>query len=285
MPQIHSLGKGVLMQDLCFTTYVHGWYQDFIPTFIFSALHEFPQHFVKIFVHDKLSESNQIALDLVSKFNPSFSVVEQYSGVDCTNIEHLPVIRYLLPQYEFEDFKYIYFGDVDFIIVNEHDDDFVSYYVNHCNHTKLPFSNAVTHDNNKHRMTGLHFVETTSYYNKMEPQISDVIHGNEFSKSIKKSFSFDEEILYYMTNKVFDISPLEGYTRPHNGVHLGYSRLRPTGHSYAEKTKLKDWKKHIGKINKITQHPVFKQIMPLVQGPAKKIFERVFHVLYRPIFL
>lgn len=271
------------MNELCFTTYVYGWYKDFIPIYIFSILHEFPQHFVKIYIHEELNYKQKQAIDLVSRFNSSFSVIA--SKFKWPHIKHLAAVRYLMPREEFSDFRYVYFGDVDFILVNEHNDNFINYYRNHCKRIGLPFSNAITHDNNKNRMTGLHFIETDPYYDRMEPQIADVVQGNEFSVKIQDSFSFDEEILYYMADRTFGLRPLEGYTRPHNGVHLGYSRERPTGHSYAHKTKLKDWKANIGKINSIVRHPVFKELQQLMDSPAKDVLQRVLHILHCPIFL
>lgn len=273
------------MRSLCFTTYVHGWYQDFIPIYIFSILHQFPNYFVKIFTHEKLTVNNSAALDLVKSFNSSFKIVERYQGVDCTNIKHLPAVRYLLPKSEFSGFDYVYFGDVDFIVTNEHNDDFVTYYKKQCDYTNLPFSNAITHDNNKHRMTGLHFIETKPYYERIEPEIQNIIDGDPFALSIIDSFSFDEEVLYYMNSRVFDLSSLEGYTRPHNGVHLGYCRERADGHSYSGKTKLKDWNQQKDKITSIIDHRVFKQLLVFMGDRAKLVFDKAYNVLYRPMFL
>ncbi len=271
--------------QLCFATYVYGWYQDFVPIYIFSILHEFPQHYVKIYLQNNLTNNNKKAISILSEYHSGFEIIENYSGVNCENITHLPSIRYLLPRSEFKDFKYVYIGDVDFIVLNEHNDDFVSYYKSHCNKTKLPFSNAITHDNNKNRMTGLHFIETDPYYDKIEPEISKVIMGTEFSKKIRNSFSFDEEILYDMINHVYNLAPLEGYIRPHNGVHFGYARERPTGHSYAGKTKLKDWRKHFNKSDKIIKHQVFADLYQCLGSSAKTIIDRVLTILYRPMFL
>ena len=62
------------MQKCCFSTYVHGWYQDFIPTYIFSILHAFPNHYVKIFLHEKLNDYNKEALNLID--NKNYQIIE-----------------------------------------------------------------------------------------------------------------------------------------------------------------------------------------------------------------
>ena len=131
---------------VCFTTYVFGWYQDYIPTYIYSILTAFPQHYVKIFLKERLSPENRQALELVKKTSDSFEVIEEFTDLDDCQIPHLPSIRFLLTREYFEDFDYVYFGDVDFIIYNEHDDNFSNIYLNHCEQTGLPFSNEVNYD-------------------------------------------------------------------------------------------------------------------------------------------
>jgi hypothetical protein len=273
------------MNTLCFSTYAYGWYRGFIPAYVFSILHEFPQHFVKIFLPGELPDKEKRVLDTVRAFNGNFQIVEHYSLADQSQIKHLPAIRYLLPRKEFADFQYVYLGDVDFIIFNEHNDDFIGYYRNHCESTGLPFSNSITHDNGKERMTGLHFFEVAPYYDQTEPAMAEIIRGNEFVRARRDSLSFDEEMLYYVLNKTFDLRVLRGFVRPNNGLHFGYVRGRPPGCSYIGKDRIRFWRQHLPKINAIVTHPIFEEIKGNFNEPVADLYRRVLDVLYRPVFL
>jgi len=219
------------VKSLCFTTYVFGWYQDYIPTYIYSILLAFPQHFVKIFVKEKLTENNKRALDLVKRHvSDSFEIIEEFDDLDHCKIQHLPSLRFLMTRDYFEGFDYVYFGDVDFIIYNENDDNFYDHYVEHMKQTGLPFSNEWNYDRGKFRMTGLHFIEKDSYFDAMDSIIEETKNpkGNLFRKECsydsRTSPSYDEEMLYYMTTRIFDLRPLDGYLRPFHGLHFGTFR-------------------------------------------------------------
>lgn len=275
------------MRDLCISTYTYGWYQDFIPLYIYSILFSFPQHHVKIFTKEPLSQNNINSLNAIKdQLSSNFEIVENYNGVDCTYIKHFAAVRYFIPRHEFEGFKYVYMGDVDMIVIDEYNDDFTKYYLDHCTKTGLPFSNEVTDDNNKMRTTGLHFMILDPYYDKMEPFIREVVEGrNAFANSKIDSFSYDEEVLYDMVNRAFDLTPLQGYRRPHHGVHLGYVRDRPIGHSYARKTRLKIWERERKKIEKVFAHPLFDMIVNNMGPKAKECMNKIRYILDRPLFL
>ncbi len=153
----------------CFTTYVFGWYQDFIPIYIHSILQAFPQHYVKIFLHESLTYCNKKALELIASNN--YEIVEDCQKRNETGILSLPALRLVMPKEEFQEFDYIYFGDVDFIIYNCFDDNFYEHYTKHCNETKLPFSNEWNYDYSRYRATGLHFVIKEPYYKVMDDKI------------------------------------------------------------------------------------------------------------------
>lgn len=265
--------------DLCFSTYAYGWYQDFVPLYIFSILYSFPQYYAKVFLRDSLTDDNRRALELIP--NRSFEIVENYS----LPVLSLPATRFLMPRSEFAGFKYVYMGDVDFILYDEVGCDFLEYYLRHCESTGLPFSNAVTRDNGRWRLTGLHFMKLDEYYEKMASQIQAVLNDDPFSLSIKDSFCYDEQILYHMASKAFDLTPIMEYNRPHHGIHFGYVRDRPTGHSFARKTRLAIWKEHLPQIEPILQHSVFTKLYDLMGSRAKEMVDRVKRVLYQPIFL
>jgi hypothetical protein len=271
------------MKSFCFLTYVFGWYQDFIPLYIYSCLYAFPKHHVRILLRESLTQNNREALEEIKSFG-SFEVIENYQA-DLSNYKHLPAVRFLLPKYVFDGFDHAYVGDIDFIIYDEQDCDFPQYYLNHCEKTGLPFSNSITVDDGAMRLTGLHFIKVDEYYDRMQPYMGRVLHGDEFAKSIINSYSFDEQILYYMARQAFDLSPLHGYVRPHHGIHFGYVRKRQTGHSFARKTRLQIWLDQKHKLEPLFNSPAFPVLVSKMGDLPKDLVRRVMTILYRPIFL
>ncbi len=286
------------MNKLCFTTYVFGWYQDFIPTYIYSILHAFPQHYVKIFVKESLNQSNKNGLELVRSYGyTSFEVIDNFKDLDWCGIPHLPSLRFLLTREYFDGFDYVYFGDVDFIIYNEHNDCFYETYLEHIKETNLPFSNEWNYDWGKYRMTGLHFVIKQPYFDVMDPWIEEmkIPNGNFFRQQCRhcpKYPSYDEEMLFYMTAQAFDIRPLIGYRRPFHGLHFGTFRILSINDSFAKnfahksdgRNNLPQWIKN-PKINKILKSDLFERLYDQMGVESKKIVDKVKFTLFNKIFL
>lgn len=273
---------------LCFTTYVYGWYQDYIPTFILSILTAFPQHFVKIFLEEKLSDANRHCLELIKQnVSDQFEVIESFSELEWTLIPHEASYRFLLTREWFEGFDYIYFGDVDFIIYNEYEDQFYDTYVTHCDKTGLPFSNEWNYDWGKFRMTGLHFVIKDRYFDVMDKWILEMRQpkGNWFRGQCihnKQHPSYDEEMLFYMAFNAFDLTPLRGYQRPYHGLHFGTFRRLGETDSFAQnrvhitdgRNNLPDWVKNLSKINKVFNSPLFPDIYKAMCPEAQSTIDK-----------
>ena len=281
---------------LCFTTFVFGWYQDFIPTYIFSILKAFPQHYVKIFLKESLSDSNRLALNLIN--SDHFEVVENFSDLNWCEIPHLPALRFLLGREYFEGFDYVYFGDVDFIVYNEHDDQFFDTYIAHCEKTGLPFSNECNYDWGRYRMTGLHFIIKDRYFDAMDKWIEEMKKpdGNFFRQQCPHNAqypSYDEEMLYYMATKAFDLRPLNDYRRPFHGVHFGTFRILTDSDSFASDLTVSDgrnnllqWKtRDIGKIDAILRSDVFAKLYEEMCDDAKFVVKKTKLALHQRMFL
>ena len=284
---------------LCFTTYVYGWYQDYIPTFILSILTAFPQHYVKIFLEEQLSNANRNCLESIrSKVSDRFEVVESFSELDWTLIPHAASYRFLLTREYFEEFDYIYFGDVDFIIYNEYNDQFFDTYLDHCKNTGLPFSNEWNYDWGKFRMTGLHFVIKDRYFDLMDKWILQMRNpeGNWFrSQCIHNEThpSYDEEMLFYMAFNAFDLRPLIDYQRPYHGLHFGtFRRLEKTDsfvrnrvHKTDGRNNLPDWVKNLDKINQVFNNPLFPEIYEAMCSEAKSTIDKAKLTLSYKMFI
>ena len=221
---------------LCFTTVVYGWYQDFIPLYIQSVLTAFPQHFVKIFLLDSLTENNKQSIQVLkSKVSDRFEVVDNFHELDSCEVPHLASLRFLLTREYFEGFDYVYFGDVDILVFNEYNDNFYDSYATHCKRTGLPFSNAYNYYENKYRATGLHFIIKEPYFDAMDRIINEMRTPRPLGGWWNNTFrsqcfhnpldpSYDEELLYHMLSQTFDLRLLKNYCRTNHGWHLGEYR-------------------------------------------------------------
>lgn len=287
------------MAKFCFTTYVYGWYQDYIPIYIYSILLEFPQHFVKIFLKESLSDTNKEVLALLrDQISDSFEVIENFKDLDWCDLPHLPANRFLLTRDYFSDFDYIYFGDIDFLIYNENDDEFFDSYVAHCQKTGLPFSNEWNYDWGRYRMTGLHFVIKDRYFDQIDQEIElmKIPNGNHFRREClhrPRWPSYDEEMLYYMASRVFDLSSLRDYRRPFHGLHFGTFREIALWNSYSKNhERITDGRNYLPqwmnnkKINKIFESSFYKDyISPAVNDEVKNVIQKVEFALYQKMFL
>jgi hypothetical protein len=275
----------------CFTTVVYGWYQDFIPIYIYSVLKSFPQHYVKIFLLDELKENNRKSLEVIKKeVSDRFQIVENFKDLDCCEIKHSAALRFLLTREYFEDFEYVYFGDVDFLIYNQFDDNFVSYYLGHCEKTGLPFSNCWNIEGNRFRMTGLHFIIKDSYFDAMDK----IIALTKIPTSIfritcmydDKWVTYDEQMLCYMISQVFDIQILKNGFRPLHGLHFGVFRKTSYGASFDGYVGdcLSMWSNN-PKVDHLMNDDVFKKICVFVEEKkVVRILKKTNCMLYGKVF-
>ena len=208
------------MRKLCFSTIVFGWYQDFIPLYIYSILSNFPQHHVKIFLLETLTPTNRQHLDMIP--NSNWEIIENFRPANTSPKS----ARYFLGPEYFSDFDYIYIGDIDIMIFNEFNQkNFYEFYLDKCEKTNLPFSNSWYFDSNigRYRMSGLHFIIKDPYFNQMSVMLSK----SYFSSN---EYSFDEQLLFSMLSQIFDLRNIgiNRYQRPLHGFHFGPFRTHPS---------------------------------------------------------
>ena len=216
-------------KKVCFTSFVYGWYQDFIPLFIFSVLKAYPQHFVKIFLYEELTESNRASLELIKDFSSSFEVVENVKEFDAFKIPHKAAYRFLMTREYFPEFEYIYFSDIDFIVYNNFDDNFYELHLKYCEKSGFPFSNSWNYDWGRYRMYGLHFVIKTPYFDIMDKQIQIMKGQNKFKTQVSYNAAdptYDEEMLFYMISHEFDLTQIMNHGRNFPGVHLAEFKMK-----------------------------------------------------------
>src|SRR5690606_10746262 len=138
------------------------------------------------------------------------------------------LLRWLIPNSMFTNCKYVYFGDVDILILREND-QLNDFHITQLNKLNLPFSNKVRVDSfNKpvKRMTGLHFIDVINYYKTIQPIIDKIKSDSEYRKEYLADLHRDENLLYKMNKEafMFDEKELIHAKRPWHGLHLGITR-------------------------------------------------------------
>lgn len=113
--------------------------------------------------------------------------------------------------------KYTYIGDIDIIIL---DSNLHIGHVKHANEINKPYSNIVR--TNGINMTGLHFVITKPYYQKMnQAYLNQVVQQVKLGKIRAKQL--DERILCRMVKAKFGLPSSRSY-RPGHGIHFSLHR-------------------------------------------------------------
>lgn len=266
------------MKDLCIATYVYGEnYQSFIPIYIYSVLKNYPDYDVRIYLDNKLLPNIKRQLDMLKGLG-NYHIIENFNSqieIDdkmSRNDQIMRSLRWLIYDDAYINYDAIYVGDID-IFICEEKPGIYEQHINHCNYLGLPYSNCIRkskleksnfkkliynlfkfgasetikfyknpRDEIK-RLTGLHFIRTKDYYNKIYPilprymkMLKDVANN----KSIKyNKVEFNDEFLLYELISDSGIGlPAESTLgaendskdfnsisfRPHHGLHLGIFR-------------------------------------------------------------
>jgi len=204
---------------MCIAQVVFGSYTKYIPLYIYTVLKAYPEYYVKIFVMGKLKRMEKKALELMP--NGNFEIWEGFAE-GMTSVKFPKYIRRIIPQSYFQGFKYVYHGDVDFIIIPE-TPPLHEQHLGHCKALGLPFSNAIRPSGD--RISGLHFVIVEPYYKVMGEVLSTYWKNpRRFEKSLVRTS--DEYHTLQILDSVFDLTKLRNspYFRPEHGVHLALWR-------------------------------------------------------------
>lgn len=207
------------MKKLCFTTVVHGYdYQKYSPYFLYSCLKSYPDSEVKLFFTEKIHKDFIPSFKKID-FSGKFELLENSFKEYPKGNQQLKTIRWLIPEKYFEEYEYVYIGDIDIFICREYP-PLLYQHINHCECQNLPYSNMVR-DNSK-RLTGLHFIDRREYYKKVSKTIEKYSILLKKGKLIEKN----ENVLYNIIKESGLRTPNDRY-RPHHGLHLGIWRKGP----------------------------------------------------------
>src|SRR5262249_18773675 len=121
-------------------------------------------------------------------------------------------LRWLLFDEEFYDYDNVYIGDIDMFIVPE-DIPLHEMHVRHSREIGLPYSNRVRRGTR--RLTGLHFVRTRDYYERVLPTMQKYRDG-----ALSGLLGINnEELLYRMMEESVGLPKIVGNFVTHHGIH------------------------------------------------------------------
>lgn len=268
---------------ICIITYVVGEkYQEFIPVYIYSITKSYPDYNIIIFCGEELRKNVKESLSLI-KEQSKFTIIEDYLSF---NVNSLTVRvssmskRWLLYSEDFENYEYIYIGDID-IFINKETPSLLDQHLIHCETIGLDYSNVVRRSH-YNRVSGLHFVKREPYFSKMLPVIhkyTKLMENNE----LKYKYSC-EYMLYDMlaeaglgicpraTGKDF-ADPSQASFRPDHGVHLAIFR-----DFYVKKRRILSAaiKSQMKLMKETIDDPIFREIENNIESRmVRRIFRRV----------
>ena len=265
------------MKKLCLVLYVFGEkYQEFIPLFLLSLFKLYPDYGVRIYLDRELLPVIKEKLGIFSEYD--YKIIENYKSDDglTKKAESFDQIqkcrRWYFYDDDFKNYDAIYIGDVDIFFCPEKNELYEAH-IKHCETLQKPFSNIkrirtyknlnlklilrniikfgmfqtikfhLNSDKILERLSGLHFIKTEDYINKVLPLKEEFINElNLLAEGKSKKYNFcmfnNEGFLYDLmlaagfgdipdsSGKDFNISEdcSEVAYRPHHGMHFGIFR-------------------------------------------------------------
>ncbi len=201
--------------SLCVAVVVNRKYQKYIPMFTYFCLRSYSEVGVRIFLIDgELKEKYEGIMD---ELKGDVVVKEAFKDFPKSNQE-LKMLRWVIPENNFDGYDNVYMGDVDMLICKE-EISLEEQHLKHCMEMDLCYSNMVR-PNSKHRLSGLHFIKKEEYYNKTESVM------NKYSRLLKQGKfenKLNETMLYEMLKESGLGLPIKMFW-VHHGIHLGWWR-------------------------------------------------------------
>ena len=227
-----------------FCTFVYGWYQSFIPSYVYSILKSYPQYACRILLRESLEPGVRTALQIVREaVDGQFEVIE---NVMPHLVGRCAGMRWLLGEEHFAGYDYGWIGDIDFLHVRE-EPSFLAQEIDRATAIGKPYANVVrSPPAPKGVMTGLHFIVVKPYFARMQPIIAAALQdpniiqpdGKSGAEGMESppsrgsisipSTGSDEFLLYHLVKQGCGVLEADE-TRPycwqnHHGLHLGVLR-------------------------------------------------------------
>lgn len=261
-------------------------YQEYIPIYFFSLYKHYPDYDAVVYVDRKLREEIWKLIKLIPKHEEKYKIINVDKLLNKLSLHQMEAYRWFLYDTIFRKYRYIYIGDIDIYICKEVI-PLCEQHIRHMNSQKLVYSNIVRsygalpqtickyekilkkmklygliveiyHKFFYHkRMSGLHFVESDTYFKAIKKQrerFFKVYYDTDIISKIynlkMKFYSNNEAMLYHIIKKSHLNLPIQSDDtvnilmcknmksnnfRPHHGLHLGIWRGRKKADSSYDK--------------------------------------------------
>src|SRR5690554_5334885 len=109
------------MNVLCFSSFVFGKYQKYIPYYIYSIWRNYPDSNIKIFIETQLDKNIAEAINLFNDLKVKYEIIElktsfeEYNKFKMKGSGAKTMIRWLMGYENFKGFEYVYIGDIDML--------------------------------------------------------------------------------------------------------------------------------------------------------------------------
>lgn len=202
-------------------------YEKYVPWFIYFLSQSYPSSFAVVDLSCPINKTTQKSLDVISdKTNYKFSVNDNQFSKFKTNIpDVIKTLRWLTFHDIFNEYKYLWVGDIDMCICNENP-SLLTQHINHMNDSKLPFSNYQRTCETP-RMCGVNVVETERWFSLLKDNMT-IIKNDLYNKlySIKDHRGRNEQLLYRLINRNIDnfseYCSIERYHKYISSIYHGY---------------------------------------------------------------
>lgn len=260
-----------------------GWYQYFMPSYVFSVLMSYPEAFIRFVVLDEplpgvmamLDRLRSLGFDRFSVIPKKRLALPEFEGT--TDMYE----RWLLDESWFSGFDYAWIGDVDFLHIRE-TPSWLEREIGYSEKIGFPYSNVVrgpTAGVWSEVLTGWHFIVVKPYFEAMSPVIKE-FKAKPVSMArdgVMRHAMENERLLYYLVSKGLGVPPVMGARMSH-GAHLGIYRIGKGQPSYHFRDQLEAQVRDpifAEIVEGVSVHPVMKRIMDrAVQdyGIQRKLF-------------
>lgn len=311
-----------MSKKLCVTAFVFGKYhQCYIPLFLFSIKKAYPDCYPIVYIQGELDKNINSQIEEISPLG-DFKIVDHFYDDFNFNSQRGKSIRWIVWDKTFLEYDALYYADIDMFYIRENP----SLYDQHLSHCKLinkpisnvvrvssevnPFSvvnflriaknNSIKYAFNRlfkgvrseFRLSGLHFVQTKPYFEKVSVLLDKykgyIFGGKTFDHHLLGFYN--ESLLYDLVvecgwgeglpvsssnTEMMDTSKFNRSFRPHHGIHLGIFRDEIYPVDQVEILELDVYKKYYEKFQELKNDVIYKKIEKNFNSNIKKQIDRL----------
>jgi hypothetical protein len=244
-------------------------YMHYIPFWIYTLTESYPESLALVSYRDILSDKVKSDISLLGTRN--FIIKEElfkdypefYQGYPTSKL-----LRWVMYHEEYEQYDYIYTGDIDILIVKQ-TPPFIDRQLAACEKYRVPYGNTiwldVPHEKVGWKMTGEHGYKRKEYLEKMLPIMDKykilLKNGsliptayNEVTKKID-----NQHFLYELMSEAGLLMPKgPDYFYEYHGVHVAHSRVPGRWDRIWDSEPLH--RQYFKEFYKLTQNPIYEEM-------------------------